>query len=51
MENAYLLTTFETVSFIYDVITYPVYFILQQPWNKKQKSRQLKVRPTNNYNT
>lgn len=51
MESAYLLNTFETVSFIYDVITYPVYFILQRPWNKKQKSRQLKVWPINIYYT
>lgn len=44
MENVYLLSAFKTISFICDVITYPVYLILQQPWNKKHKSRQLKVR-------
>lgn len=43
MENAYLLSAFKTISFIYDVITYPVYLILQQPWNKKHKSKQMKV--------
>ncbi|XP_060856885.1 fatty acid CoA ligase Acsl3 isoform X1 [Metopolophium dirhodum] len=42
MENAYLLSAFKTISFIYDVITYPVYLILQQPWNKKHKSKQIK---------
>lgn len=44
MENEYLLSAFKTISFICDVITYPVYLILQQPWNKKHKSRKLKVR-------
>lgn len=44
MENAYLLTAFKTISFIYDVITYPIYLMLQQPWSKKEKSKQIKVR-------
>jgi len=43
MENVYLLSAFKTISFIYDVITYPVYLILQQPWYKKHKSNQIKV--------
>lgn len=43
MENVYLLSAFKTISFIYDVITYPVYLILQRPWNKKHKSKQVKV--------
>ncbi|XP_025417767.1 long-chain-fatty-acid--CoA ligase 3 isoform X2 [Sipha flava] len=46
MENTYLLSAFKTISFIYDVITYPVYLILQQPWNKKQKSQRMKSKIT-----
>lgn len=44
MENAYLLSAFKTISFVYDVITYPVYLVLQQPWNKNHESQQMKVR-------
>jgi len=42
MENVYLLSAFKTISFIYDVITYPVYYVLQQPWNKRYNSKKMK---------
>lgn len=48
MENFYLLSAFNTLSFVYDIITYPVYLILQRPWNKKNKSKQIKVSNLNN---
>lgn len=44
MENSILLAALNTISFIYDVITYPMYFIIQQPWNKQSKSNKIKVR-------
>jgi len=43
MENAYLLSTFKTISFIYDIITYPMYYLLQKPWIKKYNSKKMKV--------
>lgn len=42
MENVYLLSAFKTISFIYDVITYPMYYILQRPWIKKYNSKKMK---------
>ncbi|KAL1124303.1 hypothetical protein AAG570_002071 [Ranatra chinensis] len=30
--------------FVYDIITYPVYLILQRPWQKKQLSRRVKAK-------
>lgn len=26
--------------FVYDIVTYPVYAVLQQPWNESQKKKQ-----------
>ncbi|XP_050530639.1 fatty acid CoA ligase Acsl3 isoform X2 [Daktulosphaira vitifoliae] len=47
MENAALLSAFNTLSFIYDVVTYPIYLILQQPWIKINKSNEMKSKVTN----
>lgn len=30
-------------AFLYDVITFPVYLVLQQPWKRRQLSRRIKV--------
>ncbi|XP_050438693.1 fatty acid CoA ligase Acsl3-like [Adelges cooleyi] len=46
MENAAILSAFKTLSFIYDVITYPVYLVVQQPWRKKNKSDAIKSKVT-----
>ena len=34
-----LLILGQVVVFVYDMVTYPVYQILQQPWKNKNKSR------------
>lgn len=31
------------ISFVCDVISFPVYLILQKPWRRKQLARRLKV--------
>lgn len=33
----------KVIAFVCDVITYPVYLILQRPWEKKRLSKRLKV--------
>ena len=38
-----LIFVLKTVSFVYDVITLPVYAIIQAPWTKKRDSKEAKV--------
>ena len=33
----------KVVAFVYDIITYPVYLMIERPWQKKQLSRRTKV--------
>lgn len=33
----------KAIAFVCDIITYPVYLLLQRPWEKKRLSRRIKV--------
>ncbi|XP_014282035.1 long-chain-fatty-acid--CoA ligase 4 isoform X3 [Halyomorpha halys] len=47
MDNVWVdsaIGAIKVVSFVYDVVTYPVYFVLQRPWQKKQLSRRVKAK-------
>ncbi|KAK9511143.1 hypothetical protein O3M35_005763 [Rhynocoris fuscipes] len=49
MENVWVgsaIGAIKAFSFVYDIITYPVYLILQRPWEKKQLSRRVKAKVT-----
>ncbi|XP_033209619.1 long-chain-fatty-acid--CoA ligase 3 isoform X1 [Belonocnema kinseyi] len=35
----------KTLSYVYDVLTFPVYLILQRPWEKRKASRRIKAKP------
>lgn len=35
----------KALSYVYDLLTFPVYLILQRPWEKKKASRRIKARP------
>ncbi|KAF4526898.1 hypothetical protein B566_EDAN014520 [Ephemera danica] len=39
------VTSFKCIAFVCDVITYPIYLVLQQPWRKKQLSNRVKAKP------
>lgn len=46
MENVWVesaIGAIKALAFVCDIITYPVYLILQRPWEKKQLSRRVKV--------
>lgn len=46
MESSWVETAINAirvVSFMCDVITFPVYLLVQQPWKRRQLSRRLKV--------
>lgn len=34
---------FKAIALVYDILTFPVYLILQQPWRTRQLSRRPKV--------
>lgn len=34
---------FKTFSFVYDVITFPIYLILQKPWKRRQLAKKIRV--------
>lgn len=47
MDNMWLdgaIQAIKALAFVCDIITYPVYLLLQRPWDKKQLSRRPKVR-------
>ncbi|KAG7205605.1 hypothetical protein KM043_007568 [Ampulex compressa] len=35
----------KALSYVYDLLTFPVYLILQRPWEKRKASRRVKARP------
>ncbi|XP_058792342.1 long-chain-fatty-acid--CoA ligase 4 isoform X1 [Phymastichus coffea] len=35
----------KALSYVYDLITFPVYLLLQRPWEKRKASRRIKARP------
>lgn len=35
----------KALSYVYDLLTFPVYLILQRPWEKRKASRRIKARP------
>lgn len=35
----------KAIAFVCDIITYPVYLLLQRPWEKKRLSRRIKAKP------
>lgn len=35
----------KALSYMYDLLTFPVYLILQRPWEKRKASRRIKARP------
>lgn len=37
------INAIRVVSFVCDVITFPVYLVVQQPWKRRQLSKRLKV--------
>lgn len=34
----------KALSYVYDILTFPVYVILQWPWDKRKKSRRIKAK-------
>uniref|UniRef100_A0A0K8TD80 long-chain-fatty-acid--CoA ligase n=1 Tax=Lygus hesperus TaxID=30085 RepID=A0A0K8TD80_LYGHE len=46
MENLWVdgaIGAIKTIAFVCDIITYPLYLVLQRPWEKKEGSRRLKA--------
>jgi hypothetical protein len=37
------LGALKSFSFVYDVITFPIYLLLQRPWKRRVMSRRVKV--------
>lgn len=37
--SSILIAILTTVTFIYDILTYPIYYIVQQPWKKLNASK------------
>ena len=35
----------KALSYVYDIITFPVYVMLQRPWEKRTRSRRVKAKP------
>ncbi|XP_020289226.1 long-chain-fatty-acid--CoA ligase 4 isoform X2 [Pseudomyrmex gracilis] len=35
----------KALSYVYDLLTFPIYLILQRPWEKRKASRRIKARP------
>lgn len=39
------INAIKALSYVYDLLTFPVYLILQRPWEKRKASRRIKARP------
>ncbi|XP_015123836.1 long-chain-fatty-acid--CoA ligase 4 isoform X1 [Diachasma alloeum] len=39
------ITAIKALSYVYDLLTFPVYLILQRPWEKRKLSRRVKAKP------
>ncbi|XP_044742056.1 long-chain-fatty-acid--CoA ligase 4 isoform X2 [Chrysoperla carnea] len=45
------INALKTLAFIYDIITYPIYFIIQNPWRRLRLSKRIKAIPITNDTT
>ncbi|XP_071454206.1 long-chain-fatty-acid--CoA ligase 4 isoform X1 [Hetaerina americana] len=48
MDNIWVngaIGTIKAIAFVCDIITYPVYLVLQKPWEKKSLSKRIKAKP------
>lgn len=48
MDNLWVtgaVSAVKALSYVYDLFTFPVYLILQRPWNKRKASRRIKAKP------
>ena len=43
--------TIKALSYVYDLLTFPVYLILQRPWEKRKASRRIKAKPVSKSET
>lgn len=39
------INALKVLSYFYDFLTFPVYLIIQRPWEKRKASRRIKARP------
>lgn len=39
------ITAIKAISYVYDLLTFPVWLVLQRPWEKRKASRRIKARP------
>lgn len=39
------VSAIKVLSYVYDLITFPVYIIFQRPWEKRKASRRIKAKP------
>ena len=39
------ISAIKALSYVYDILTFPVYLILQRPWEKRKLSRRIKAKP------
>uniref|UniRef100_A0ABD2X123 long-chain-fatty-acid--CoA ligase n=1 Tax=Trichogramma kaykai TaxID=54128 RepID=A0ABD2X123_9HYME len=48
MDNMWITGTvgaIKALSYVYDLFTFPVYLLLQRPWEKRKRSRRIKAKP------
>lgn len=48
MDNFWIIgavQAIKTLSYVYDIFTFPVYLLLQRPWTKRKASRRVKAKP------
>jgi len=38
----------KAIAFVYDIITAPIYMVIQKPWKRREESRRVKVSMHNN---
>lgn len=38
------ISAIKAISYVYDLLTFPVYLVLQRPWEKRKASRRIKAR-------
>lgn len=40
-----VITALKALSYVYDLLTFPVYLFLQRPWEKRKLSRKVRAKP------
>lgn len=48
MESFWIISAInalKALSYVYDLLTFPMYLILQRPWKRRKASRRIKARP------